>query len=347
MLTSIFCLIIVALTNFFIDPFQHYRKSNWYSIVYTNELYLNPGIAKNFNYDSIVLGTSMTENFVLSDINETLSFQKPIKLCIAGAKIKAINTIANVAFDSGQVKNVLYGLDVFQFAGKIQSESNEAASYPYYLYDNNFLNDYQYLFNIDILMESARPFIFKYTKPANHPAVNFNEMYSNQHYRVKNPSERHAISDYYNRALAQKPVLEDYAYMTFVENFELSFLPLIKNNPNIDFYIFYPPYSILQFVDIQNETWLNDALEFKAYIYKQLKKYKNVKMYDFQIATQLTHDLKRYRDISHYHKDINRWILEQIKGNNYRLISAEQVQGNNKQIEKELEEYTVPRLDLD
>jgi hypothetical protein len=45
----------------------------------------------------------------------------------------------------------------------------------------------------------------------------------------------------------------------------------------------------------------------------------NVKLYDFQIAKKITHNLSNYHDLDHYHQNINKWILEEIKKNNFRV----------------------------
>lgn len=48
-----------------IDPFEVYHKATAFIPPITNgtQLYSNAGIAKNYAYDSVVIGSSMTENF--------------------------------------------------------------------------------------------------------------------------------------------------------------------------------------------------------------------------------------------------------------------------------------------
>jgi len=50
---------------------------------------------------------------------------------------------------------------------------------------------------------------------------------------------------------------------------------------------------------------------------KESIKYKNVKVYDLQVAKEITHNLDNYTDLSHYSGDINKWIIQQIKNDNY------------------------------
>lgn len=47
-----------------IDPFFHYHMP-WFGLkpVINDEIYQNPGLAKHASYDSIIIGSSMTENF--------------------------------------------------------------------------------------------------------------------------------------------------------------------------------------------------------------------------------------------------------------------------------------------
>lgn len=45
---------------YLVDPFEHYRESAILPL-YDQESYNNPGIARNYDYDAVILGTSMVE----------------------------------------------------------------------------------------------------------------------------------------------------------------------------------------------------------------------------------------------------------------------------------------------
>jgi len=69
--TLLFSSIIIGvpgLMNYIVDPFQQYRKP-WYNPYFPPQIerYLNPGLAKNYDYDSILIGTSQVETFNLND----------------------------------------------------------------------------------------------------------------------------------------------------------------------------------------------------------------------------------------------------------------------------------------
>ena len=55
----------ICLTVIVIDPFQVYHLATRYMppIDNTTQVYANAGIARSYDYDSAVVGTSVTENF--------------------------------------------------------------------------------------------------------------------------------------------------------------------------------------------------------------------------------------------------------------------------------------------
>lgn len=67
-------LVIIAIFTVVVDPLFQYHKP-FFNIYIRNERYQNPGILKNFDYDSVLTGSSMTENFRVSwfeDIGESV-----------------------------------------------------------------------------------------------------------------------------------------------------------------------------------------------------------------------------------------------------------------------------------
>ena len=75
-----------------VDPFFHYHKpmvdTYYYHIV--NERSQNDGIVKQFDYDAVITGTSMTENFKTSEMDEIFGVHS-IKVPFSGGTYKEIN----------------------------------------------------------------------------------------------------------------------------------------------------------------------------------------------------------------------------------------------------------------
>ena len=151
--TVTFFLLFVIITNFITDPYQHYRKTTIYPAFFGgDQKYLNPGLAKNYIYDAVIIGTSMTENFYVPNANKELN-AKFLKLSISGSTAYEQKLILNQAIKTKQVKKVLWGLDIYSLNGKVEQYRNGKKNFPLYLYDDNIFNDYKYLLNKDTLFE--------------------------------------------------------------------------------------------------------------------------------------------------------------------------------------------------
>jgi hypothetical protein len=68
---------------------------------------------------------------------------------------------------------------------------------------------------------------------------------------------------------------------------------------------------------MENKGWLKTVEQFKRHLFTQLAHYPNVKIYDFQASKEVTCNLDNYKDLLHYHQRVNRWMLEQMKQENY------------------------------
>lgn len=63
--------IIVCSITIYVDPYMHYHKPLTDKFYYNinNQRSQNNGIVKHFEYDAIITGTSMTENFYASEVD--------------------------------------------------------------------------------------------------------------------------------------------------------------------------------------------------------------------------------------------------------------------------------------
>lgn len=73
-----------------VDPFEVYHKATAFIPPITNgtQNYSNAGIAKNYEYDSVVIGSSMTENFTPSQLDRLFGGQF-VKLPINGGRLQS------------------------------------------------------------------------------------------------------------------------------------------------------------------------------------------------------------------------------------------------------------------
>ena len=91
-----------------IDPFYHYHTPiGKVPIVLDTAVYQTAGAAKNLEYDSAIVGTSMTENFHTSWFDEVLGWNT-MKLSYSGARSSDLEAIfGEISERKEPIKNIL------------------------------------------------------------------------------------------------------------------------------------------------------------------------------------------------------------------------------------------------
>lgn len=310
---------ILGLINFIVDPLQFYRTPRYVPYYSDQQRYQNPGLAKNYDYDTIILGTSMTEGFLPSSVNKSLNC-KTLKLSISGATIKEQNMIANLALRTGKVKNVIWGVDFYKLI--YDDVNTEFGPFPFYLYDSNPINDFNYLLNYDTSTQSLM-IIRSQLNPGIKPYNSDLEHLNNYNYSgfVFNREE---VLKVVRKKLKEKSYDQhNYDFSKYKTNIDRNFLDVVRNSPHTNFYIFFPPYSIfyykLNYEYNKSAFYFNEKI--KKYIVDQLSPYDNVKIFDFQDVSDITFNSDNYKDTGHYNEKINDYIIESLKTGKHQLTS--------------------------
>ena len=104
-----------------------------------------------------------------------------------------------------------------------------------------------------------------------------------------------------------------------VRNFERDMVGLITAHPDVTFEIYYPPYSILQWVamrDVSPQTF-EQVYKFTAYVSRRLTAFSNVRLSDFRDVEEVTHDLNNYADVIHHSPTIDLQVLSWLAKGKY------------------------------
>ncbi|MBU5445289.1 copper amine oxidase N-terminal domain-containing protein [Paenibacillus sp. MSJ-34] len=300
--------ILICAVTYIFDPLQFYRKATFYTPVFsTEERYQNPGLAKNYDYDTIIIGTSMTQNFVPSYVDRVLG-GKTMKLSMEGSTANEHYLIAKRAIATGKVKRVLWGLDYFSLKAPNKQDQE---SFPYYLYDDNPWNDIHYLFNISTA-ETAATSVAK--QLLSKEAANDLDMLNNWDRYAKYGQDQ-VLENWRNARNTEFSFQTNEEPLDFIKNtFETNIISLIEQHPEIEFIVYYPPYTILrhQLWSQINEQRYENQLEMKKYMFERFHAFPNVKLYDFQADSDITYNLNAYKDLSHHSQAINETIIDSI-----------------------------------
>lgn len=313
-------LIAVGGVVYAIDPFNVYRADkDMTKIIYQMPYYQNIGIAKYTEYDTLITGTSMTQNFRGNWFDEKLGC-KAIRLSFDGGVVSDFEAIIKTAVKNNkELKTVYFGLDNYLITA--ESKLNDINTrIPEYELDNNPLTNVKYLLNKDILFKYI-PTNFSYK---NYPEYNFYEMHAWDTADSDFSKER-VLSEY---EIAEKAEMKpDDAFKEQSDILLKSIEPSIKENPHINFVLFAPPYSILYWHNLIQTGSLNATVAALEYVYSELFKYDNVRIFYFQNDFERITNLDEYKDANHYGTDYNRFMLDcfadgkmEINESNYKDV---------------------------
>lgn len=300
---TLLCLSAVAGLIYVVDPFFQYHKplENFPYIV-DNQVNMNPGLAKNMDYDSILLGSSMTVNFDTHWF-EVYCGLKTQKLSYNGAFPKdQANIMDRVFREKGkEVKRVFLGIDELNYSADINQTKFEI---PGYLYDENYFNDVSYLFNKDVLLD----YIFRaVADPKDKSDWNmiYKPWWQDEHY------QKALVLMYYEPAPEEEePVLADFYLESIEANLSANICPYIEAHPETTFTIFYPPYSILYWNDVMRRKELEAVIAKYDYMTRRLLEYDNVEIFFFQNQEEIICNLNNYADYTHYHGRICEYMVQ-------------------------------------
>ena len=288
-----------------VDPFFQYHKPlAWFPYLVDNQVNQNPGLAKHMDYDGILIGSSMTASFN-TDWFEELMGMKTQKLSYNGSYPKDLSNIMQLVFDAkgDQVKAVYMAVDQSTF-----SADPEETKFPVtdYLYDDTVFNDVPYLLNKDVLLDYIlRPLADR--KDASDWAELYKPWWTDEYYNKAN------VLMYYEAAeekQEEEALAADYFKDAVEENLQKNILPYIEAHPETEFYIFYPPYSILFWNDVTREKELEAVIGRLEYMTERLLNYENVHVFNFLGKEDIICNLNNYADYMHYHKNVCRYITE-------------------------------------
>ena len=105
------CLTAVSALVIYVDPFFHYHAPlDNFPYVVDNQLSQNPGMARNMNYDSCIIGSSMTVNFHTSDFASLMGLNT-LKLSYSGAYPRDDYNILSIVYDENGLPTKVFYLD--------------------------------------------------------------------------------------------------------------------------------------------------------------------------------------------------------------------------------------------
>lgn len=286
--------------EFWLDPMLQYGTESLPLTSYEySEMYSNPGIAKNYKYDAVMVGTSMIENTDV-DLCDKLFGVNMLRLPYSGGTSFNMKTILDLCFTSNNdIEKVYWELDQFQLMG---SAAEPRYPLPMYLYQTDHMQDVCYLLNLDIFYHYTLKNIIN-TLKGHHQNLERRGIILNGAFG------KEEMLSTYSRTVKKKPYVDfESHYKKKVDKNLDNIASLIILNPNTEFVFFMPPFSVLYWDNTLRNGTFDANMDTVIYAIGELLKFDNVKIYFYQGNETIITNLDNYKDFSHY----GSWISDEI-----------------------------------
>jgi hypothetical protein len=354
---SVAVVLAVAALNFIVDPLQLFRPARQFPAMYSPDTRMqDAGLIQSQQFDTLFMGTSLAIHFRQRDIDRALGV-KSLKLSMTGSNSHEQGFVLAAALRR-HPKRVIWEVDDWIYRDGWDIDAN--IYLPANLYRRNAAGFASYLLSGAMARESAwilaraipplTPIVTRLTNGvmfkfpladvddinALRPDFDVPAFYNAkkamaEFIDITSPARRHSLS-------------EGYVLDSMVRNFEKDTVALIEQNPDVRFDLYFPPYSILQFVamrDVSPEA-LRTVYELTGHIATRLASFPNARLHDFRIVKAVTHDLGNYSDVIHHSPAVDRLVLSWLADGRYVVDRAAPL-SSLETLKAQVEAYRVER----
>lgn len=290
-----------------VDPFFHFHgplKELAYPI--DSERYQNDGISRHFDYDGVITGTSMTENFKGTLADELFGVTS-IKIPFGGGYYKEVDQAIRRALSyNPNIKMVLRSLDK-SFLMYDKDEWNPTAPVAEYLTDSNPWNDVNYIWNKEVIFGNVRG-VLNFTRAGGHTTA-FDEY---MHWAPEREWGKEAVLKTFSppQEYLQPVEFTEEDRQRLAENLEQNVLAVARANPDVTFYYFIPPYSIGYWhSELVAKGNLERELAALRLMADMLLECDNIRLFAFDDKFDIICNLDYYMDAIHYSEEVGDQLL--------------------------------------
>jgi hypothetical protein len=345
--------------NYIVDPLQLFRPARVFAAMYSQDNRMqNAGLIQSQEFDTVFMGTSLAIHFRQSDIDRSLGVRS-VKLAMTGSNSHEQSFVLATALER-RPRRVIWQMDDWIF--RDAPEIDQDIYLPADLYRRNAKGIAGYLFSGAMARESL--WLLTRSIPPLEAVVARLTSDVLFKFQISDVDDINAlrpdfdVSKAYNanKALAafaritdpvrSRFLAEGYVYEAMVRAFERDAIDLIAQNPDVTFDIYFPPYSILQFVAMRDASpaTLKTAYDFSAYAGPRLTQFPNVRLHDFRGIKEITHDLNNYGDVIHHSPDIDQKVLSWLAAGHH-VVSRASPTAALERLKAQVEAYRIDGLE--
>ena len=296
-------LIAVAGITVLFDPFYVYHKPLPHlKAVLNDKEYQCTGTLKHFDYDAVIAGSSVCENYNNHWFDEGFGCTSVKAIRSYGATADLIY-LMDMAFEHQDVKQVFYNIDPSSLYTSTET-TYVSTGCPVYLYDDNPFNDGKYLFNKDVLLEKI-PFMLA----KSHSDYDEGDSYNWAQWKT---FHHLMCMQMYERLPEISPMQDEHMYDELAVKNTGFITDMITAHPDTEFKFFFSPYSMCWWDNAYRNGERDAVLNAERICIEELIKYDNAHVYYYQDDLEIITDLDNYMDTIHFSKDINRYVCDSL-----------------------------------
>ena len=326
------------------DPLQLFHKPIFRETTFFGDMRLAArGIIRYYDFDSVILGTSMLENTSAKEAGEKLG-GKWVNLSLWGSAYNERAVILEYLFGYKKPQKIIYSLESFTI------DTIKDSSRFDYLYDGNPLDDFKIYLN-DKFMSCA----LEWKKSANcigrRDLEELLKWSNHEDLKILFGGFEKWLKYGKKETIAMLKNIKDAPFVIKKDNFDLEkqrsyiqtyVLDFVAENPQTQFYFIVPTYSRLSYRigsgDFDNKVFYNRALNLKWFV-QELEKYPNAKIYGFD-TLDYADNVANYKDFTHYNVDMNSLHLDSIRGEKH-ILDSSNIDSYLKTMEDKIKNYDL------
>ena len=312
------------------DPFYQYHEP-WFGLnaVLNDRDNQVVGTIRTFDYDSVLLGSSVAENYDSSFLDASFDCTT-LKVIRASGSTADLLYYLDKAHRRQELKNVFWSMDIFALTASPQITLTSKDT-PHYLHTDTVLDDWPYLWNKEILCETI-PQMLAYSQMGMNTQGQAYNWARGKNFSAEGamraydkPKEENVFYAAEDSADTSAEEVADALSMDEQQNLTEN-LSMIEEelsmHPDTSYTIIFPPYSMMWW----DCGYVNGVLETYFEVLEQtipvLLTHDNAKVYFFVSDRDVICNLDNYMDMIHYSPDINQYMLEEIVQDGHRVSEA-------------------------
>lgn len=311
--------LVLSAAAYAIDPFLQFRvKDNTYLL---RGWFVDSGLIENYDYDTLIIGSSMVQNFDMELWREKLG-GKPLHIGMGAITAKEIGRLMDLAYEANRADTYYVCVDQY-----LLSSDSDVNHFPEHLLRKDLLSRLRYLLSYEVwsryipvdlaLVALDRLGITLPEKIAAKKSID-----KLGDWRLDFPpgtTGREAVLRYYQKREYSVSAVNTEGLDQRMKAKIDAFLDRFSYDRGKHVF-FFPPYSSLFWCDARIDGYFDAYVQTKLYFAEEAAK-RGAAVYDFQGA-DCTLDLDNYRDTTHYLPVVSDWIIGCFASGDYLVTKV-------------------------